>query len=144
MAYDTLLTLISMGVPLYSARGLSQTLTPIEAAKNLRRDINGELVDLSLPQFHKYETEITCSDARSPALDGVWPGRVLTVSCVAELAFETGSGGPYRTPVHGSEHTTTDGFTYYRPLLSMMVEEFQEKKDDWGVTVGWTLKMAEV
>jgi len=38
-------------VPPYSARGLTQTLTPIAAAANMRRTINGELLDLSAGQF---------------------------------------------------------------------------------------------
>ena len=85
MPDDTMLVLSGIGVPSYSARGLTQTLQPIEAAGSQRRTVNGTLVDLSQAQFRKYRSTIRCNDQQAPALDGIWPGQVVTVSCVAEL-----------------------------------------------------------
>ena len=68
----TLLVLSVGGVTLYSARGLEQTLEPIDAAAVTRRTINGTLVDLSVVKFHKYASTISCSDIETPALDGVF------------------------------------------------------------------------
>jgi hypothetical protein len=45
----------------------------------LRRTINGELHDLSLPQFRKYRSTISCTDKSIPAIDGVFPGTEVTV-----------------------------------------------------------------
>jgi len=67
----TLLVMSTIGVPLYSARGLTQTLTPVSEAKPTpRRTINGELRWLGLTQMQKYESTISCTDQEAPAF--VW------------------------------------------------------------------------
>ena len=91
-----LLTLGGIGVPAYSARGLTQSLEPIDAAVQLRRTVNGALADLSYEPFRKYKSTISCQDQEPPAVDGVWPGQLVEVGCVAELCFLTASGGPAR------------------------------------------------
>jgi hypothetical protein len=61
MSDDTLLVLTGIGIPDYSARGLTQTLEPIEAALSQRRTVNGGLKDLSFAQFRKYKSSISCA-----------------------------------------------------------------------------------
>lgn len=139
---NTLLLLSGIGVPDYSARGLTQTLEPIEASANLRRTINGALKDLSFAQFRKYKSTISCQDQEPPAVDGVWPGRVVTVDCVAELSYPTG-GAPARTIVAGSSRT--DGaFIFYRPQLQMLVTRFSVNRDEYGASVQWQMDLEEV
>jgi hypothetical protein len=65
------------------------------------------------------------------------------VDCIVELCHETGTGGFERTAVAGSEREA-GGFTFYRPQLTMLVEDFQIDRDEWGGVVGWTLSLAEV
>jgi hypothetical protein len=142
MADETVLALSGIGVPPYSARGLSQTLEPIDQAANLQRTINGSLLDLSSPSFRKYKSTITGSDQRPPSCDGLWPGQQVVVDCVAELAYHE-PGTPQRPVVVGSSFSE-DGFTYYRPQLTMLVTTFQLSKDEWGATIGWTMTLEEV
>ena len=104
MPDETLLVLTGIGVPPYAARGLTQTLDPIEAAGSQRRTVNGTLIDLSLAQFRKYRSTIRGRDQQAPALDGVWPGRVVTVSCVAELCCPS-TDTPAKPVVSGSQRT---------------------------------------
>lgn len=140
----TLLVLSTpMGVPLYSARGLTQTLTPIGAAKHVRRTVNGGLVDLSLAQFQKYASTISCSDFRAPAVDGIWPGQILTVSCVAELSYLTAGGSPQRTVVSGSSYADGD-FTWYRPQLVMRVLSLNNQAAEYAASVSWSLDLEEI
>jgi hypothetical protein len=139
---DTLLILTGIGIPAYSARGLTQTLQLIEAAGSQRRTVNGTLVDLSLSQFRKYRSTIRCSDMEAPALDGIWPGHVVTVDSVVELCHPTG-GISERTPVNGSMRTE-GGFTFYRPQLTMQVIGLSVEKNEWGAITGWTLELEEV
>jgi hypothetical protein len=141
MAGETLLALSGIGVPPYSARGLSQSLEPIDIAANLQRSINGALIDLSSPSFRKYKSTITGNDQRPPSCDGVWPGRQVVVDCIAELAFADG-GAAQRPIVAGSDYSEA-GFTYYRPQLTMVVTGFQLTTDEWGAAVGWTLTLEE-
>jgi hypothetical protein len=61
MSADTVLVLHGIGIPEYSARGVTQTLQPIEAAGSLRRTVNGTLKDLSFAQFRKYRSNIGCA-----------------------------------------------------------------------------------
>ena len=145
--FQTLLVLSTpLGIPFYSARGLKQTLTPIQAASaNIQRDINGTLVELiSNSSFQKYASHIECgdSDTRSAlALDGVWPGQLVTVDCVAELITKT---TPARTFVPGSEWTDSSGFLHYRPRLNMMVTNFSSQESEWEATVTWSLDLEEI
>jgi len=144
--FQTLLVLSTpLGIPFYSARGLKQTLTPIQAATaNIQRDINGTLVDIaSNSSFQKYASHIECgdSDTRSTlALDGIWPGQLVTVDCVAELITKT---TPARTFVPGSEWTDSSGFLHYRPRLNMMVMNFSSQESEWEATVTWSLDLEE-
>jgi len=151
MANETLLVLSGHGVAPYSARGLRQTLEPIQASGNNRRSINGDLKDLSQPQFKKYASTITGNDQLSPALDGVFPGDELTVDCVAELAFKTG-GSPNRPVVDVDSSDSCDGdairiegaFTYYRPRLQMRVVGYTQEEDEYGRVVSWSLQLEEI
>jgi hypothetical protein len=142
MADETLLVLSGIGVPPYSARGLSETLTPIDASANLRRTVNGVLVDLSLAEMRKYHLSISCNDQQPPALDGVWPGTQITVNCVTELCYLS-SGSPSRSVVGGSSRTES-GFTFYRPALTMALISFQQTKDEYGAVTSWQLDLEEV
>ena len=143
MSDDTLLVLSGIGVPDYSARGLTQTLEPIEASASLRRTVNGALKDLSYAQFRKYKSTISCQDQEPPAVDGVWPGHVVTVDCVAELSFLTSGGSPARPVVSGSERVEGD-FTFYRPQLEMLVTGFSMSRDEYGAAVSWQLQLEEI
>lgn len=151
---NTVLSLSGVGVPPYSARGLRQTLTPVDAARQMHRTVNGTLRDFSAPQFRKYESTITGTDQQPPACDGVWPGQEVTVDCIVELAVQgevdaTDTGATDatealgRTPVAGSTRTES-GFTFYRPKLNMRVTSFSIERDEWGAQVRWTMELEEV
>jgi hypothetical protein len=141
-AEGTLLILSGIGVPLFSWRGLTQTLTPIQAAVNLRRDINGTLFDLSRQQFQKYASKITVTDVNAPAFDGIWPGMQVTVHCVCELGYPTG-GVPGRPVVPGSDYVVGN-FTYYRPILVMRVMNDPQQIAEWPGDYQTELDLEEV
>ena len=137
------LTLSGIGVPPYSARGASQTLEPIGSSQQLRRTINGELIDISRAEFRKYRSTISCVDQQPPAVDGVWPGQVLMVGCISELSYKTSGGVPARNVVAGSSRTEGD-YTFYRPSLTMRVVAFSQDTDEYGAAVSWSLQLEEV
>jgi hypothetical protein len=142
MADETLLTISGDGVPSYSARGITQTLEPIDAAKNLRRTVNGALIDLSASQFKKYRSEITCTDKDAPAFDAVEIGDTVTIGCVEELGYLTSGGSPARPVVSGSSRTV-GAWTYYRPELTMVVVGKAQSFDEYGAVESWTLELEE-
>jgi hypothetical protein len=138
---DTLLVISGIGFSPYAARGLTQTLQPIEQAKQLRRTASGKLVDVSVEQFRKYRSTIACTDQRAPAIDGIWPGMVVTVSCIAELSHPVG-GTPSRPVVSGSLREE-DGYVFYRPILVMRVLDIGPSTDEFAAEVAWTLELEE-
>lgn len=139
----TLLALAGIGVSPYSARGLQQTLAPISQSTNQRRTVNGGLKDLSFTGFQKYQSQITGNDQKVPICDGVWPGKLVTVDCIAELSYVTAGGAAQRTVVDGSSYT--EGLiTFYRPRLAMMVVSLNMQTDEYGAIIGWTLNLEEV
>jgi hypothetical protein len=141
----TVLGLTGMGVVPYSTRNATQSLAPIDqAAANVYRDVNGVLRSTAGGQFFKYRSEIKCTDQRPFSVDGVWPGRVITVSCIATLAYEDSSAAqPQRTPVVGSE-VSEGGWIIYRPILEMMVLDFAVEEDEYGAAVSWSMRLEEV
>lgn len=139
---DTLLALDGIGVAPYSARGLTENLRPTGAGA-LRRTVNGDLEDVTEAQFRKYAVTIDGDDQRSPAVDGIWKGTVVTVDCITALSYPTATGSPQRTVVPGSSFVEGD-FTFYRPRLVCRVVDFKIRTDEWGAAVGWTLEMEEV
>lgn len=139
----TLLAISGPGVGPYSARGLEQTLDPIPQALQLRRTINGAIRDLSVEQFHKYKSTITCNDMLPPALDGVMPGLQVTVDCVAELSYKTDGGSPSRNVVPGSSYVVGE-YTYYRPRLTMIIGEMTVSRNEYGRAVSWTMNLEEL
>lgn len=124
-------------------RGATQTLDPIDQSVQLRRTINGTLVDLSDSTFRKYRSTISGNDQLPPAFDGIWPGQQVLVECIAELSYKTSGGTPSRDVVSGSSRT--DGnFTFYRPELTMRVVSFTQDTDEYGASVSWSLELEEV
>lgn len=146
----TLLFLHPMGVPTYSARGLTQVLEPIQqinqgtGTATLRRAVSGKLLNLSPPQFQLYSTTITGSDVDPPAFDGTWPGTIIDVDCISELAFSLTSGGQQRQSADSGSYREDGEFGYYRPRLRMMVTSMTTSKDEWGAITGWTLSAEEL
>ena len=137
------LTLSGIGVPPYSARGASQTIEPIGSSQQMRRTINGELIDISRAEFRKYGSTISCADQQPPAVDGVWPGQVLMVGCISELSYRTAGSNPSRNMVAGSSRTEGH-YTFYRPSLTMRVVSFSQDTHEYGAEVSWSLQLEEV
>jgi hypothetical protein len=141
---DTLLQISGLGTLLWQGRGLTQTFDVINAAKQQERTINGILKDISNTMFRKYLSKISCTDNTTPPLDNVWPGMTVTVHCAAELCYQTGNtGSPARPQVSGSSYTQ-GSFTFYRPIMTMMVVNLAQHLDEWKCVIGWDLELEEI
>jgi hypothetical protein len=144
----TILTMFDVGgksvIPFYSARGLTQTLTPIGAAKSQKRTVNFELVNLALSRSQKYASVISAKDVRPPSRDDIWPGRIVTVACAYLASYPTIGGSPARTPLSGSQHDDGHGFTFYQPLITFMIGTPDGSFDEWNAGYSWSIPMEEV
>lgn len=148
MSLDTTGTLLTISdgvslLPLYSARGLTQTLAPIDAASFLKRTVNGELVDLSVSRFRKFRSTISGNDQRPPSRSNVWPGLTVTVGCAYLLSYATSGGSPSRTPVSGTSFTE-GAFTFYQPSITFMIKGMNGSFDEWAAGYQWSIDMEEV
>lgn len=148
MSLDTTGTILTMSdgaevMPFYSARGLTQTLTPIGAAKYQRRTVNAQLVDLALPRFRKYASVISARDVRPPARDDIWPGKIVTIGCAYRLFYATSGGSPARTPVTGSQFTE-GSFTFYNPEINFMIGQLEGSFEEWEAGLQWSISGEEV
>jgi hypothetical protein len=82
---ETVLTLSGIGVVPLSGRGITERLTPLGNG-DLRRTINGTLVDVTLTSHRKFQVSLSGGDVQPPALNGVWRGQATTVQCITELS----------------------------------------------------------
>lgn len=119
----TLLELSGITLGDYSCRGLTMTLAPIQAQDGLRRTVNGGLISLSPPQFQKYAVSISCTDAESPILDGIWQGQAVSVTCIPNMGANNTAG---------------------ILTLSMLVDSWNVSTDEWGCETSWTINLLEV
>jgi hypothetical protein len=138
---DTTTGAVSL-LPLYSARGASQSLEPIDATVSQERTVNAELVDLSLSRFRKYRSVISARDVRPPSRDDIWPGMTVTVECACLRSYATG-GSPARTPVSGSQFVEGD-FTFYRPVFTFMIGKMTGRFEEWEAGNDWSIECNEV
>jgi hypothetical protein len=134
-------------LPQWSARGLTQTLDPIDdsgVGTTIRRTINGKLIDLTNPIFQLYKTTITCTDIRTPCLDGAWRGQIVRIDCALELGFFT-TGGVAARPIVGNVLPRNEGaWSWYRPSLTMMITSITQGYEEWPALYQWKLEAEEV
>lgn len=137
----TLLVMTPVGVPLYTARGLTQTLTPVQEAKPTpKRTINGEARFVGGSQMRKYDSVITCTDVDAPPFGSLWPGEEIVVDCACELAYKTAGGSAERTVVSSR---TIGNFTYYRPRMTFVVVDLEQDFEEYGCHYQWRLTLTE-
>ncbi len=111
------LVITGLTLPDYSARGMTFKFEPIDAAKSTKRDINGNLMDLSRPEFKKYTVTLTCTDQVPPDLTADILGTQITIA-----------------PIDGIPKSS----------LTMMVQDFSSEYDEWAATWTWELDLEEV
>ncbi len=129
-AVTSLLSLTGAGLNLskWALRGVTADLQPLDQSSQIERDVNGNAMDLSAPEFHKYALTIGCNDQESPGFaavsseaDGIWPGTLITVTLPPQL----GSAEPI--------------------TLDMMVTKpWRESRDEYGAITAWQLDLEEV
>lgn len=119
----TLLNIDGIDFSPWATRGITVSMKPIGAGE-LVRDVNGELVDLTLEAFRKYEVDIECTDHEAPELSNVWKGKQVVATLI-----------PHLGPENNSDETIT---------LTMLVDDWTSRRDEWQASTAWTLKLLQV
>jgi hypothetical protein len=107
----------------YSNRDIRVQLTPIDTG-SLERTVNGTLVDMTLPQFRKYQAQIECLDHEAPTFDDTWRGTEVDVVFIPEV---------------GSANQT-DGTL----ALTMLVDGWETNREENEAETAWTLTLVQV
>lgn len=138
-------------LPPYAGRQINQSLDPITSIGGgggdvmgtlIQRDINGDVMDLTYPQFRKYASVVTCRDQVPPSFNAAWHGLICQVDCIPEWNYLTG-GTAERPAVAGSERT--DGpVTFYRPSLLMIVAGLAYSQEEYSGLYNWRIVFQEV
>lgn len=170
MTDETELVLGNLVLPAGSGRGITQSIQPIDNG-DVRRTVNGTLLDLTREENRKYESQIQVQDMATPTLAGIWKGQTLNpVECITpfrELVSPASATHTLiRTPVAGSVWGYDDvtgekvfptivageditfaapvNFIEYRPSLVMMVLAFTTDRDEYGAVEGYTIDLEEI
>src|SRR5689334_9588440 len=101
MALDTTGTILTLRdsvslLPLYSARGLRESMDYIDGAMFQGRTVNAEAVNLALSRFRLLRLTLSATDVRPPSMDAIYPGRIVTVECAGVFNYPTAGGSPGR------------------------------------------------
>lgn len=165
---ETVLKIDNISFPIGSARGITQTITPVDNGE-LRRTVNGELVDITRAENRKYESTINCADMGIPTLGDIWRGKVISVECISNIR-QSVSPASATAALH-RPHVSDSVFGYtqegekvtpqsvslgvatfqknivrvdFRPKLSMMVMDWSSSDDEYEASSSWTLSLSEV
>ena len=128
MSEVTLLNITGIEISDPALRGLTAQMQPIEAAIMQRRNLNGTLRNLSLPQFQgKYRVTISCKDQESPIFVDVDLGTVVTVTLI---------------PFMGTGRDSDD--EPEQLVLQMMVQGWSVSSEEAPVATSWQLVLESV
>jgi hypothetical protein len=125
MTDSTLLSITGITIPDYAIRGLTLDLQLLTATDGLRRSVNGELLDLTAPQFRKYQATLSCEDQDVPTLTDIWQGQIVTVTCIPGVG-----------PVNDYNGNTL--------TLNMMVNSWNTSRAEWDSLTNWTIELLEI
>lgn len=163
---------VALFFPPGSARGIQSSVEQVYGG-DLRRTVNGALVDLTRPQLRRYRISLSATGQALPDLRNVWRGQLVTVSPpVIWTAFaDAGDGlieverpvrdGAWRLlaadggeEVHGAV-LSEDGLTLtlpegapavqleYQPVLTCRVTSASTSGDEWDASATWSLELEE-
>jgi hypothetical protein len=113
----------------FSAGGISMQMAPIDAAADMVRDVNGNMINLKagLTAFRKYKFTLSCEDVESPGFSMVsggrtalWSGDEVTLITIPELG--------------ATEQQT----------FTAMVMGWSVTSDEWGAVTSWSLDLEQV
>lgn len=120
---STVLEITGINIPDDAIRGLQATLNPIVTGE-LERDVNGNLVDMTLESHRKYALQIECTDLEAPELTGVYRGHEVTVKILPSLGVVEG--------------TDDEPIT-----LEMMVDSWQTARDEPEAETAWSITLLQ-
>lgn len=134
-----------MGLPFYSARDMECVLEAIKEHEQMERNLNGRLVDLSIPGlFEKYMVTLTCTDMFAPMIGGVWQGAQVVIDCPCQISYPSSVSTPPK-PLATGTIVEDDGHGTKRiyPKLTCLIRGISQGFKEYPSKYNWSLKMEE-
>lgn len=140
-----------MGLPFYSSRDLDQTIEAIKEKDQSERNLNSNLVNLSIPGlFEKYITRITCTDMNAPMIGGVFQGAQVVIDCCCEIGFPASiADADVPTLIRPLATNTSirndgNGTKYIYPKLTCLMRGVSYGFKEYPHKYNWALNFEEV
>lgn len=163
---------VALYFPPGSARGIQSSLDQVYPGE-LRRTVNGDLIDLTRTQLRKYRLSLSATGQALPDLRNLWRGQLVTVAPPVIWTAYAPAGSatialerPARAagwrllnastgePVAGAT-LSENGLTInlpgaapavhleYQPVLSCRVVLAASSGDEWDASATWSLELEE-
>lgn len=163
---------VALYFPPGSARGIQTSFDQVYHGE-MRRTVNGDLVDLTRPQLRKFRVSLSASGQALPDLRGLWRGQLVTVappvvwtayapagSATLELERPARATGwrllnaATGEPVTGATLSLDEKTLLlpnaapavqleYQPVLSCRVSAVSASGDEWDASATWSIEMEE-
>jgi hypothetical protein len=166
MAWSTDLVIGGRVIPLAASRGITQTYRQIRAGQ-LRRTVNGTLINTTRTTHKKYRTRIDCEDLDTPAIADLYKGDTVTVECVAPwrvpggsttvtlprdpvsgsiVGYKTGHQKVTVSSVSGRDVTFDEApdWVEFRPILTIMIDDVDWDQNEATAKESWSISGEEV
>lgn len=113
----------------FAARGISMQMSEIDQAADIRRDVNGNLINVldGVTAFQKYKFSLSCEDMESPGFAAATGGRT---------AFRKGDAA---TLICIPDLGATEQQTF-----TVMNMGWTVTRDDWNAITSWSLDLEQV
>ncbi len=167
---ETVLSISSLGFPIFSARGCEQILEPISQDHQFFRNIDGDLI-FNGHSCKKYKTRIQCKDHYPPATDRLTIGDIVEVSCLSTLC-QTYINIKQSLEIELQKKAVIDSIDVscdhqnipfelkgttiflpsvsgnvlvsYRPILTMRFLGYSFSTHEWDMTTEWSMTFEEM
>lgn len=168
MTTETNLKLGDLIIPIGAGRGITQNISLVDNGE-LRRTVNGDLIDLTRDENRKYVSNISASDQKTPSLAGLWKGMQLVVESVAiirqlvnpaaltaTLVRDYVAGTVFGRDINGVKITPTSVvgllatfpsnvvMVEFCPKLTMLIADISIDTDEYEATQSWDISLEEV
>ena len=157
--------------PPASARGIQTSLTPIDSG-DLRRTVNGTLVDLTREELRKYRLSLSADGQALPAAAGLWRGMRCTVTPPITWTAQVGAGDTsvaFQRPAASARMfdavtleelaepsiaqdalsaafsaANNPAWIEYQPTFEALLTFRSDAADEWEASATWALEFEEV
>ena len=149
---STSFELVGWGMVLAASRGITFKLN-LAANGQLKKTVWGKVRTNGRALLNQFELDVSCDDNWPPGFVGLWKGTQLVVNMTDEFCQPasqpqvrpSADGNLYWFDAQMIQLPTSAGAAWlrYRPQFNMVVDDWNQRPNEWSGETGWTLKLVE-